>query len=91
MIGTRSLASPHDGATSETNSPVFLRGHLPLEEAGRFRQAVSDLAVIYGERIRIEDEVVFPAAKRVLSGAERSAIAHEMAFRRELGLPAGKP
>jgi iron-sulfur cluster repair protein YtfE (RIC family) len=66
------------------------RGHLPPQEAGRFRQAVSDLAVIYGEHIRIEDDVVFPAARRALSGVEKSAIANEMAFRRELGLPAGK-
>ena len=37
---------------------------LPATEAARFRQAVNKLASIYGEHIRIEDEVVFPAAKR---------------------------
>jgi len=67
------------------------RGDLPLKEAGRFRQAVGDLALIYGEHIRIEDDVVFPAAKRALSGPQKSAIANEMASRRELGLQVGKP
>ena len=67
------------------------QGRLPLPEAGRFRQAVSDLVVIYGEHIRIEDDVVFPVAKRALSGLQKSAIANEMAFRRELDLLARKP
>lgn len=67
------------------------QGCLPLPEAGRFRQAVSDLVVIYDEHIRIEDDVVFPAAKRALSGPQKSAIANEMAFRRELDLQARKP
>jgi iron-sulfur cluster repair protein YtfE (RIC family) len=59
-------------------------GQLSGEEAGRFRQAINTLASIYGEHIRTEDNVVFPAAKRALSGAQKSAIANEMAFRREL-------
>jgi DUF438 domain-containing protein len=59
-------------------------GHLPAREADRFRQAVSDLASIYGEHIRIEDNVVFPAAQQALSRSEKSVIANEMASRREL-------
>src|SRR6476659_9324307 len=47
-------------------------------------QAVNNLAAIYGEHIRIEDEVVFPAAKRRLSSPQQSAIANEMASRRNL-------
>jgi len=57
---------------------------LPATEAARFRQAVNNLAAIYGEHIRIEDEVVFPAAKRRLSSPQQSAIANEMASRRNL-------
>jgi hemerythrin-like domain-containing protein len=57
---------------------------LPATEAARFRQAVNNLAVIYGEHILIEDEVVFPAAKRRLSSPQQSAIANEMASRRNL-------
>lgn len=59
-------------------------GHLPTREANRFRQALSDLAFIYREHIRIEDNVVFPAAQRALSRSQKSAIANEMALRREL-------
>jgi hemerythrin-like domain-containing protein len=59
-------------------------GRLPTRQADRFRQAVSDLAYIYREHIRIEDNVVFPAAQRALSRSQKSAIANEMALRREL-------
>jgi len=59
---------------------------LPVEEADRFRQAVNDLASIYREHIRIEDELVFPAAKRILSASARFGIASEMAFRRNTSL-----
>ena len=56
--------------------------YLPSREAGRLRKAVGELASIYGEHIKIEDELVFPAAKRTLSVTDRSAIAAEMASRR---------
>lgn len=58
---------------------------LPVAEANRFRQGVDDLAAIYGEHIRVEDEVVFPAAKLQLSHTQQSAIANEMASRRTPG------
>jgi hemerythrin-like domain-containing protein len=48
-----------------------------------FRRAVSDLAAMYREHIRVEDELVFPAAAQHLSMAERIAIGHEMAARRK--------
>jgi iron-sulfur cluster repair protein YtfE (RIC family) len=60
--------------------------YLPFKEADRFRQAVNDLASIYREHIRIEDELVFPAAKRILSVSARSGIASEMALRRNTSL-----
>lgn len=60
------------------------QGHLSAGEAGRFRQAVSDLASVYAEHIRIEDEIVFPVAKRILSDGDKSAIAKEMASRRNI-------
>ena len=58
------------------------QGHLTSESAAHFRDLVSQLALIYGEHIRIEDEVVFPLAGRVLSSTDKSAIAAEMADRR---------
>lgn len=59
------------------------QGSLPKSEADRFRQAVAELASIYKEHVRIEDEVVFPVAGRVLSDTDKAAIASEMALRRE--------
>jgi hemerythrin-like domain-containing protein len=57
-------------------------GSLRAAEADRFRQAVTELASIYKEHIRIEDEVVFPLASQLLSQADKAAIAAEMADRR---------
>jgi len=60
------------------------KGYLPTRESDRFRQAVSELASIYDQHIRIEDNVVFPAAKRAMSRSQKAAIASEMISRREL-------
>lgn len=59
------------------------RGPLSGEEARRFRQAVSELLSIYQEHIRIEDQDVFPIAGKILSAADKAAIAGEMAARRK--------
>jgi hemerythrin-like domain-containing protein len=60
------------------------KGRLSLREADSFRRAVSDLSSIYGKHIRIEDDIVFPAAQRALSRSQKSAIAREMASRRSV-------
>ncbi len=57
-------------------------GNLAASEAERFRANVAELASIYSEHIRIEDEIVFPLAGRMLSSQEKAAIAGEMAARR---------
>lgn len=59
--------------------------HGPLlpEESRRFRQAIAELLTIYKEHIRIEDQVVFPVAGRILSPTDKAAIADEMAARRK--------
>ena len=59
------------------------RGNLSSEDARLFRNSVSELAAIYKEHIRIEDEVVFPLAGRLLSAQDKAAIAGEMAARRK--------
>jgi hemerythrin-like domain-containing protein len=59
-------------------------GHLSDPDAKHFRDAVAELASIYKGHIRIEDEEVFPAAGRTLSEIEKSAIAKEMASRRQV-------
>lgn len=61
-------------------------GYLAAGDTGRFKQAVGDLVCIYAEHIRVEDDVVFPAAKQALSSSQKSDIANEMAARRELRL-----
>ncbi len=63
------------------------RGHLPAGEAAQFRRAVGELAAIYREHIRIEDNIVFPAAQRALAASHKAAIAREMALRRALPSP----
>ncbi|MGB8060742.1 MAG: hemerythrin domain-containing protein [Candidatus Sulfotelmatobacter sp.] len=57
-----------------------------LEAAGveAFRKAIARLVSIYKQHISIEDELVFPLAARLLSSAEKAAIADEMAARREM-------
>ena len=49
----------------------------------RFRADVMELSSIYKEHIRIEDEVLFPAAGRTLPATEKAVIAGEMAARRK--------
>jgi hemerythrin-like domain-containing protein len=62
---------------------AFLQlGMLSCEAAQQFRRDIAELIGIYKEHIRIEDEEVFPVAGRVLSAAEKAAIAGEMAARR---------
>jgi hemerythrin-like domain-containing protein len=52
-------------------------------EVQRFRESVAELAAIYKEHIRIEDEVVFPVAGKLLAANDKAAIAEEMARRRK--------
>jgi hemerythrin-like domain-containing protein len=58
-------------------------GSLSSEDAREFGQAVSELASIYKDHIRVEDELVFPVAGKVLSSTDKAAIAAEMAARRK--------
>jgi hemerythrin-like domain-containing protein len=60
------------------------QGHLSDSDSQRFREAVADLISTYKEHIRIEDEVVFPVAGKVLAQTEKTAIAEEMAKRRNV-------
>jgi hemerythrin-like domain-containing protein len=59
-------------------------GKLSDVEIEQFQAAVTSLEVMYKRHISIEDELVFPLAARILSGAEKSAIAEEMASRRRV-------
>ena len=50
-------------------------GRLSAEPARRFRAAIAELLSIYKEHIRIEDQVLFPVAGKILSAADKAAIA----------------
>lgn len=63
-------------------------GALSPAQALQFRGAVSELASIYKQHIRIEDEEIFPVTARILSPADKQQIAAEMAARRGVKVPA---
>ena len=83
-----SLESDHQRATPmhaeiELLGKCWLAvGHLTSEQLGRFRELVAHLVSMYRSHIEFEDTVLFPLATRVLSSAEQSEMAREMAERR---------
>lgn len=75
-------------AEVERLGAIYLSGkRLSPEEVEGFRRAVSELGAMYREHIRVEEDVVFPAAARLLSRDERTAMGEEMAARRQVELP----
>ena len=60
-------------------------GQLTAEEAARFANRLAALSDLYQRHISLEDNVVFPSAKRLLASAETHAVGAEMAARR--GVP----
>jgi len=82
----RWAASLH--AEVEQLGTIYLSGKtLSPTEVESFREVVSGLASLYREHIRVEEEVVFPAAARLLSRDEQAAIGKEMAARRSVKVP----
>jgi hemerythrin-like domain-containing protein len=75
-------ASPLHAEVERLGQAYLSGASLSEMEIESFRKAVSDLAAMYREHIRVEDEVVFPVAARHLSRAEQIAIGDEMAARR---------
>lgn len=59
-------------------------GILSAGEASRFADAIARLKAMYQEHIRVEDELIFPIAARLLPRAEQAQIGQEMAARRGL-------
>lgn len=57
-------------------------GALSQSQAQHFRKAIAELVSIYKAHIRIEDDVIFPIAGRLLSKTEKQVIATEMSARR---------
>ena len=62
----------------------LFEARLAREQARAFQSAVDKLESMYGTHIEFEDRTLFPLAARVLSPAQRTEIAQEMAKRRNL-------
>ena len=77
-------AAPLHARVARLGAQYLAAGSLSGPEVEEFRKAVASLASMYKEHIRFEDELVFPLAARMLSDADKSAIADEMAGRRNV-------
>jgi hemerythrin-like domain-containing protein len=78
------LAAPLHAAVDRLGAQYLSTGNLPGLEVVDFRRAVASLASMYRQHISVEDSLVFPLAARLLSDADKSAIAGEMASRRQV-------
>jgi hemerythrin-like domain-containing protein len=79
-------AAPLHAEVEHLGAQYLSTGNLSGPEVEEFRKAVASLASMYKQHIRVEDELVFPLAARMLSDAEKVAIAEEMAGRRKVRL-----
>ncbi|HSE49055.1 MAG TPA: hemerythrin domain-containing protein [Terriglobales bacterium] len=82
-------ADPLHAQVERLGRKYLAAGKLGAPEVAEYRDAVARLRAIYAQHIRLEDEVVFPLAQLVLPKAEKSAIAAEMAGRRQAPLVTG--
>jgi hemerythrin-like domain-containing protein len=79
-------AAAHD-EVEQLGRKWLAEGELPADEAARLVALVEQLAEMYRHHIDVEDREVFPAAGKILSGADRSTIGREMAARRGIERP----
>lgn len=79
-------AAPLHDAVERLGKQYLSTGNLSEAEVAEFRNAVASLDSMYKKHIKVEDEVIFPLASRVLSDTEKMAIANEMAGRRKVTL-----
>ena len=63
-----------------------MKGQLSEGQVAEFRDAVSQLSAMYLRHIAVEDQMLFPAADKVLSDRDKQMIAEEMAKRRAVSL-----
>jgi hemerythrin-like domain-containing protein len=75
-------AEPLHAEVERLGRQYLSSGSLSQPEVQTFRDAVARLASMYQQHIRVEDGTVFPAAARLLSRADQTAIGAEMAARR---------
>jgi hemerythrin-like domain-containing protein len=82
-------AVPLHAEVERLGQKCLANGSLSQAETESFRKAVSSLAALYQQHIRVEDDLIFPAAAKFLSSSEQADIAEEMAARRSVRLLAG--
>lgn len=79
-------AAPLHAAVERLGAQYLSNGNLSDAEVAEFRNSVASLASMYKQHIKVEDELFFPLAERMLSDSEKAAIALEMAGRRKVEL-----
>jgi hemerythrin-like domain-containing protein len=79
-------ANPLHAEVEQLGVKYLSEGSLSKPEAGRFRAAIRDLQSMYERHIRVEDDLIFPLATRLLTEQDKFAIADEMAGRRKVKL-----
>jgi hemerythrin-like domain-containing protein len=79
-------AAPLHEAVERLGMQYLSTGNLSDTEIAEFRRSVASLASMYQRHIKIEDELIFPLASRMLSDGDKTAIANEMAGRRKVRL-----
>lgn len=75
------LAASLHAEMEELGQRYLSTGSLESTGVEAFRKAIASLVPIYKQHISIEDDLVFLLAKRLLSVADKAAIANEMADR----------
>lgn len=81
-------AAPLHANVERLGTLYLSTGSLSRSEVEEFRKDVAHLAEMYKQHISVEETVVFPLAARMLSAAEKMAMAEEMAGRRKVKLVA---
>jgi hemerythrin-like domain-containing protein len=84
-------AAPLHAEVERLGAQYLSTGNLSSPEVDEFRKDVANLASMYKQHISVEDELVFPLAARMLSDADKVAIAEEMAGRRKVKLVTAWP
>ena len=79
-------AAPLHANVERLGTQYLATGSLSSSEVEQFRKDVANLASMYQQHIRVEESVVFPLAARMLSHADKMAMAEEMAGRRKVKL-----
>lgn len=77
-------AGPLHDLVEEIGALWIAERKLPQDQLKLFRDSVAQLESMYSEHIKLEDTVLFPVARQVLSAQEKQEIGLEMAARRSV-------